>query len=245
MTVLLGLSVRTLTLVMQQVLLQGQAQARLVFGELWVQWPVPRHSASSKSTVEIDDGREESLFMPFFFTNSFRSSFEDLVAMFRISMVFASVGLLSLAGCGGGGAAGGVDVYEVSGTVTMDGGPVVGASVTFSPKEGQPAAAGRTGNDGTFTLTTYTSGDGAAAGDYVVLVRKYAMAAPSDDSDVDAGHSADPDAETVDAGHGSKGKDGADETGNLLPANFGNKDTSTLLVTVEAGKDNNFPLVLE
>lgn len=65
-----------------------------------------------------------------------------------------------------------VETHEVSGKVTMAGGPVAGASVIFSPKEGQPVATGRTNNEGEYTLMTYESGDGAATGEYEVLISK-------------------------------------------------------------------------
>ncbi len=164
--------------------------------------------------------------------------------MFRIVWTVAVCGLVSSLGCGGG-SSGGVPVYPVSGTVTMDGGPVAGAAVTFAPKENQPAAAGRTDSQGNFVLTTYTGGDGAAEGEYVVLVRKYAESAPSSSNDEDAGHRHQPGAAVVDPGHGAKGKQDADETGNLLPGNFGNKDTSPLSATVTKDGDNKFELKLE
>lgn len=67
----------------------------------------------------------------------------------------------------------------VSGTVTMDGQPLEGASVGFSPvnPDGTPAN-GTTDAQGTFRLQTYLGasfgqGDGAMPGDYIVMVTKY------------------------------------------------------------------------
>lgn len=162
--------------------------------------------------------------------------------MLRFAYLLIGCSSLCFAGCGGGADGGGVPVYPVSGTITMNGGPVAGASVTFSPKSGQPAAAGRTDNSGNFTVTTYTSGDGAAEGDFVVLVRKFAIADPSAEPDADAGHSTDAGASLA-GGHAAKS--GGDESGNLLPGNFGNKDSSPLNVTVKAEGENKFELKLE
>jgi hypothetical protein len=77
-------------------------------------------------------------------------------------------------GCGSGaeGDAGRQTVYKVKGKVTLSGAAVANANVSFSPKSRQPAAIGKTGANGEFVLTTYDPGDGAAAGDYVVLVTK-------------------------------------------------------------------------
>ncbi len=64
--------------------------------------------------------------------------------------------------------------HSDSGTVTFDGKPVDGATVTFIPTEGkiQPAT-GRTDAQGKYSLTTFRSGDGAQPGAYQVTVTKY------------------------------------------------------------------------
>jgi hypothetical protein len=75
-------------------------------------------------------------------------------------------------GCGKRGPA----VEKVEGTVTLDGAPLEGATVLFSPAGGGLPAAGRTESGGAFRLATTMPGlkgaAGAAAGDYVVLVTK-------------------------------------------------------------------------
>ena len=62
----------------------------------------------------------------------------------------------------------------VSGTVTSDGKPIPGGSVTFSPTAtgtkdhaGKPAS-GTIQEDGTYTLTTYSDGDGAVIGKHTI-----------------------------------------------------------------------------
>ena len=79
---------------------------------------------------------------------------------------------LLLAGCGGGATEGRKPVYPTSGRITMSGSPVIGATVSFAPREGQPVAMGRTNDAGEYVLTTYDGGDGAAAGRFSVVVNK-------------------------------------------------------------------------
>jgi len=92
----------------------------------------------------------------------------------RILLAAALVPLVAATvGCGKGGPA----VQMVEGVVNLDGQPVADASVFFSPAPGSSGmpAAGKTGSDGRFKLTTIRSkqgGGGAVAGDYVVTVSK-------------------------------------------------------------------------
>jgi hypothetical protein len=69
----------------------------------------------------------------------------------------------------------------VSGTVTLDGKPVEGATVTFlvlgDDKEGRPAT-GQTDKTGTFHLKTGNE-DGARPGEYKVVVSKNDLADPN------------------------------------------------------------------
>ena len=69
----------------------------------------------------------------------------------------------------------------VSGTVTLDGKPVEGATVTFhllgDDKEGRPAT-GQTDTTGTFHLKTGND-DGARPGEYKVVITKNVLADPN------------------------------------------------------------------
>lgn len=74
---------------------------------------------------------------------------------------------LALSGCG-------PDYPEtvpVSGTVTLGGQPVTGASIVFTPEAGDQATA-TTDSSGQFQLSTYRLADGAAPGHYRVTVAK-------------------------------------------------------------------------
>lgn len=150
--------------------------------------------------------------------------------------------LLLFIGCGPGGVGGGDQkkVYPVTGKITLNGAAVAGATVTFSPKQGQPVATGRTNSSGEYALTTYDANDGAAEGDYVVLVTK--SAAPASDSSAgDSQH----DAMTSGGGGGAPGGHGAgsggeDEAGgSLLPEKYSDTGQSGLTATVSTDSSKN------
>jgi hypothetical protein len=84
---------------------------------------------------------------------------------FHVGLVWAGLLLIAI-GCGGGG-----NMSAVSGHVTYKGKPVPNADVTFTPESagGQPAA-GRTGNDGRYALTTAIKGEGAMPGKYRIHI---------------------------------------------------------------------------
>lgn len=82
-----------------------------------------------------------------------------------------------LAGCPGGTAIEGT--VPVTGTVTYQGTPVDGATVSFGPVgEGGRAASGLTSSSGEFTLTTLNVGDGVLPGKYRVTVSKVETQVP-------------------------------------------------------------------
>ncbi len=65
--------------------------------------------------------------------------------------------------------------YKTTGRVLLDGQPVGGLDVRFIPKDKtefklEETPLGRTDEQGNFTLTTYNTGDGAPAGEYLVAV---------------------------------------------------------------------------
>ncbi len=83
-----------------------------------------------------------------------------------------SLMLLFTTGCGGDDGPAQVPVFPVTGKITNAGAPLADAAVTFSPEGKQPVATGRTDAQGVYNLTTYDFEDGAAAGDYTVMVTK-------------------------------------------------------------------------
>ncbi len=95
-----------------------------------------------------------------------------MVRMFGVSFV---CGLCVIAaGCGGG-----VAAVSVSGTVTVDGEPIEGATVVFTPlavaKDGTAIAShGKTDSSGKYTLmTTVTEQSGAVVGKHNVTISKF------------------------------------------------------------------------
>ena len=75
---------------------------------------------------------------------------------------------LTLGGCGSDRP----QTIPVSGTVTLDGSPIEGAIVGFTPTGGGRPATGTTDTSGKFTLTTFEDGDGALPGTHTVTVTK-------------------------------------------------------------------------
>jgi hypothetical protein len=132
-------------------------------------------------------------------------------------------------------------VYPVTGKVTLHGAPLSDAAVSFAPRSGQPTAAGRTNAAGEFTLTTYEFGDGAAAGDYAVLVTKAIASAASSP---DAGHIAEATAATPAGGHSATAASGA-EAVEMVPAKYGNMLDTPMNATVSAEGENRFEFKIE
>ncbi len=81
-----------------------------------------------------------------------------------------SAGLLAvvMSACGDGSS--GPELAPVTGVVTLDGKPVDGATVVFSPKGEAPMSMAITGMDGKFELKTGSGRPGAAVGDHGVGV---------------------------------------------------------------------------
>jgi hypothetical protein len=85
------------------------------------------------------------------------------------------VALLGLAGCGGGDD-GPVVPQPVTGKVYYDGKPAVGVKVFLIPTDAPMVPRipqnphGITGPDGSFSITTFKDGDGAAEGGYQVVL---------------------------------------------------------------------------
>lgn len=160
----------------------------------------------------------------------------------RTSGVLALFGLVILAGCGGEagfGAKGRVKTVPVTGKVSFMGNPLAGAMVSFSPKGAQPAAGGMTDDSGRFKLTTYRAGDGAAEGDFTVLVAM--TEAPAADANANADHGTDPTKSYGTSHSAGKPKSG----GGVLPPKFSDPDKSGLSATVKAGGKNDFAFDLK
>ncbi len=103
---------------------------------------------------------------------SCRISQNRILAWFLASLTLA--GLSTWSGCGKSGSE--YNVAPVTGTITFNGEPVKGGSISLRPitqVEGKDGVTGRpasgtVGDDGTFTLSTYGNEDGAVIGKHKV-----------------------------------------------------------------------------
>lgn len=84
-----------------------------------------------------------------------------------------------ISGCGGAGSE--FDLNKVQGKITMDGKPVVGARVLYTPKGGGRPAFGLTDGSGYYSVQFTSAGEGAEPGEYVVSVTTFR--APEEDVD--------------------------------------------------------------
>jgi hypothetical protein len=82
--------------------------------------------------------------------------------MIRTSCLVLAV---ALAGCSGGAA-----TSSVAGVVTLDGKPLVGASVQFVPQGTGRDATGETDKNGEFAMSTFKPRDGVVPGTYKVII---------------------------------------------------------------------------
>lgn len=158
--------------------------------------------------------------------------------------ILAMVGLLGLMlnGCSKGPSR--PKTYPVSGTVTLNGQPVDGATVVFVPKapstggttnpQGPQAASGETDAQGRYSLGTFAKGDGAIPGEYLVKVFKYPK--PTTPAGTSSGGEEEyqPPEENALPPPAAK---------NMLPEKYANEQTSGLSFTVEP-KSNTFDISL-
>ena len=176
-----------------------------------------------------------------------RMFLEDGVVLTR--QVLLSIGLLAavaVAGC----TKTEVDpnkpkVYKVTGTITLKGKPVDGATVIFQLRDGSRSSVGATDSSGKYTLSTFASGDGAPAGQYQVTVTKYdtppAPAAPA--GQIPSGE-IDPskyDPNSV----GNLGGLGKTSEKSVLGDRYASPQTSGLIATVGETGENKFDFDLK
>ena len=94
----------------------------------------------------------------------------------KYSLLYLVIPLLVVAsGCGEAGPER-VATYPVEATVTFKGAPIPGAFLTLHPKQplpDVPPPRASVAADGGLKVSTYNSGDGAPAGEYIVTVEWY------------------------------------------------------------------------
>lgn len=125
--------------------------------------------------------------------------------------------------------------FPVTGRVTMNGKPVEGANVTFHPASGSQTSIGVTDADGNYSLSTFSSNDGALPGQYKVSIAKYAASAQAKPTTGPRpGELASGDLDmTRDLDEGGGGAVGeASGPKSLLPEKYANELSSGLIATV-------------
>jgi hypothetical protein len=138
--------------------------------------------------------------------------------MRNLQLFITILTLLVLVGCGDGKLA----TVKVTGKVTLDGEPLAGASITFTPKTtgvGHPGYA-TTDASGIYKLQTSqgAADAGTTPGDYLVAIRKVEV---------------DPDAPPPEPGYSPK-------TRSVIPTRYAQPTTSELTATVENKRSNEF-----
>ena len=149
----------------------------------------------------------------------------------RVAVCMLAVTLAFVFGCGRAGP----KVEFVEGTVLLDGEPVTGADVGFSPVAGGLVAYGRTDSAGKFRLTTSQGGKrlgGAPVGDYAVTVVKWRNRLE------ELGPQPDP----SNGSAAGKWQAEADRLNSLppdyiVPKSYGEKTASPLKATVKKGRN--------
>jgi 5-hydroxyisourate hydrolase-like protein (transthyretin family) len=145
-----------------------------------------------------------------------------------------AVASLGLAGCPKTGSLTGL--VPASGTVTMNGSPVAGATVTFFPTQqgaGVHAASAMTDETGKFQLTTLTAGDGVMAGNYQVTIMKREVTSKAYT------------AEEAQKYMSEHKKPPPVESKDSIAEKFSRSGTSGLTATVSAGAQNVFNFTVE
>jgi len=131
--------------------------------------------------------------------------------------------------------------YPVSGTVTMKGQPLEGATVVFVPAEGasHQAATGITDAAGRFKLSTFLADDGAQEGDYRIKVSKFDLKKPTKEEQQ----------KYISLEEEQKLQFGDEKptppAKNLLAPKYANEATSGLTYTVKKGSNAPVELKLE
>lgn len=112
--------------------------------------------------------------------------------------------------------------------------PVEGAQVSFTTTASTRVARGKTDAGGNYTLTTFSTGDGAIAGDHVVTIIK----AP--DNQGTTTMTADDYAAMMEGAKDMQAPGQDQEASTAIPSRFANPEESGLTRTVVAGEENIF-----
>lgn len=117
----------------------------------------------------------------------FKREFSIMAKAKLFAVAFLTLGVLCFVGCG----AKDKGYRKVTGTVTLNGEPLDGATVMFyNQAQGGDSGAGKTGADGSFTVTSSRAsegGTGLVPGEYKVTVTKFEEVVDPDQEAFDKG----------------------------------------------------------
>lgn len=147
-----------------------------------------------------------------------------------VAVLFTSA-LMLTTGCGSNKGDIKVTPQPVSGIVRFNDKPMKGGgSIVFFPKDGSgKEASGTIADDGTFVLKTYEDGDGAAAGEYRVVI--YQTTAKEPEPSADNGQTSGTPVDTV-------------PKKERIPKIYANSVNSPIIKTVKEG-NNDIPIDLK
>ena len=150
-----------------------------------------------------------------------------------------SLAMLLLCGCGSPVGS----PTPVTGKVTLNGTAVGGAKISFLSKNPKGrSASGETAADGSFTLTTFKTADGAIPGDYTITIAKY-DASKEQETHVGEGVYGDDYGAMMDGA--ASGKGAADLYKNQIPEKYADPAQSGLERTVAESPPNEFDFDLK
>ncbi len=155
--------------------------------------------------------------------------------------------LAALGGCGDSGP----DVLPVTGSVSLEGKPLEGATVTFSTKEGKLAAGelafGTTDAQGRFRLRSQAGPtetlDGAVAGEHRVTISK--LIPPQGMTEEVYQQKVEAEKQAGESGVYGAPREVVPPRVELLPAQYSNPQQTTLTASVKEGEKNDFPFQLQ
>ncbi len=154
------------------------------------------------------------------------------VCLLSVACLFVAVGL---SGCAQDIRREGPELAKVTGSVSLDGEPVEGAHVRFSPETKGPAAFAVSDSRGHFELRTFDPGDGAVPGKYGISITKDVT-----EGGKEFASEAEMEAYTQEHGKAELQR----TTVSALPEKYASKQSSGLTAEISLATKNHFDLEL-
>ena len=147
----------------------------------------------------------------------------------KIFRALSLAGLVWLAGCSSEDewSAKRPKVFPASGTITLDGNPLEGATIIYHSQAHNISAQGISDANGKYVLTSFNQDDGAAEGEHKVVVSKFAYEEKKTKYD------------------SAEEKSVALIPKDLLPKRYATPDTTPLTASVSSSGPNNATLELK